>query len=390
MESSGPRRSQPPGPPRGWRRRSVRTRWVAAVVLLVVVVCLGWLGDSVGRALTAPGSDSVSARLAEWGRFHHLGVVVTGLEKIHYDLSKPRTGGAPAGGVPSAGTNTQASPARAAGGLPAPAPVSAQVSPALAGEGGWQTVSMVHGQPALREAFVRPDASHTSYLAGIAWMDPTLLRFTLHPGTQVPGGSGWGQPPLISGAALSGLVATFNSGFTMQDARGGYWESGKQAGQLRVGAAALVIDAGGRPDVVSWPAGPVPTGVVAVRQNLDLLVTGGALAAGIDSNSTSKWGKTLGNRAFVWRSALGVTKTGALVYVAGNALSTRTLGQLEVSAGAVRAMELDINPEWTSFMSYTTGTAGAAVPRKLTADEQGSARRYLRTSTRDFVAAEAR
>lgn len=363
-----------------------------AVVVLVVLAGLGWLGDSVGRALTAPGSDSVSARLAEWGRFHHLGAVVTGLEKVQYDLSKPRTGGAPAGGVPSAGSNTHASPVpvRAAVGLPSPAPVTPLASPALSGEGAWQTVSTVHGQAALREAFVRPDASHTSYLAGIAWMDPTLLRFALHPGTQVPGGGGWSQPPLITGGARAGLVATFNSGFTMQDARGGFWEAGKQVGQLRAGAATLVLDAAGRPDVISWPSGPVPAGVVAVRQNLDLLVSGGQLAAGIDSNSSAKWGATLGNKAYVWRSALGVTKTGALVYVAGNALSTRTLGQLEVAAGAVRAMELDINPQWTSFLSYKTGAGGAAVPHKLTADEQGGAGRYLQTSTRDFVAVHAR
>lgn len=363
-------------------RRRQRTRVVTVVVVLVVA--LGWLGDSVGRALTAPGGDTTAARLAEWARFHHLGGVVTALEKVQYDLNPPRTGGSPRGGIP----RTQIVPA-AAGGLPAPAPVPVQAPGALPGEGDWQTVVSVHGVPALREAFVRPDARHTSYLTGIAWMDPTLLRFELHPGTQVPGGTGWSQPPLIRPAARAGLVATFNSGFTMQDSRGGFWESGRQVGRLRPGAAALVINSAGRMDVVRWGSAPPGADLIAVRQNLDLLVDGGRLAAGIDSNSSARWGATLGNRAFVWRSALGVTADGALVYVAGAALSTRTLGQLEVAAGAVRAMELDINPEWTSFMSYPQGST-TAPPKELTSDEQSSPSRYLHTSTRDFLAVYAR
>jgi len=36
----------------------------------------------------------------------------------------------------------------------------------------------------------------------------------------------------------------------------------------------------------------------------------------------------------------------------GPALSVRTLAELLHRAGAVRAMELDINTEWVSFMTY--------------------------------------
>lgn len=373
-----------------------RRRLVAAVLLVAVV----WLGQSLGRALTGPGTDSVSARVAEWARFHHLGGIVTELERLQYDLHKPRTGGALSGGIPAIAPGSapsaapSAAPTRAQAGLPAPAPVMVQASPALPHEGDWQTISTVHGLPALREAFLRPDAAHSSYLAGVAWMDPTLLHFVLHPGTQVPGRSGWPEPPLVTASPATGLLATFNSGFTMQDARGGFWEGGEQVDALRAGAASLVLHTDGSVDVEAWTGGATPgPGIAAVRQNLDLLVDGRALAPGIDSNSNSKWGATLGNNAYVWRSAIGVTSTGALVYVAGPALSTRSLGQLELAAGAVRAMELDINPEWTSFMTYAPGSgtaAGMLVPHKLTADEQNSATRYLRTSTRDFLAVYAR
>lgn len=58
------------------------------------------------------------------------------------------------------------------------------------------------------------------------------------------------------------------------------------------------------------------------------------------------------HRYFVWRSGVGITADGNIVYAMGPALSVRTLAELLHRAGAVRAMELDINTEWVSFMTY--------------------------------------
>ena len=54
----------------------------------------------------------------------------------------------------------------------------------------------------------------------------------------------------------------------------------------------------------------------------------------------------------MWRSGLGVTADGAVVYVAGPGLSALSLANLLVRAGAVRAMELDINTDWVDFFTY--------------------------------------
>jgi hypothetical protein len=76
------------------RQRILRSLFV---VVLVFVSVVGW---SIGTALAAPGSDSVSARLAEWSRDHGLGGVVTWLEQWQYAHSQPRIGGSPpAGGI---------------------------------------------------------------------------------------------------------------------------------------------------------------------------------------------------------------------------------------------------------------------------------------------------
>jgi len=92
----------------------------------------------------------------------------------------------------------------------------------------------------------------------------------------------------------------------------------------------------------------------------------------------------------VWRSAVGVRSDGALVFAVGPSLSARTLANILRDAGAVRAMELDINPEWTNFMTYTHPRRGVAVPHMLTRDAQPNPYRYLQPSSRDFVAVLAR
>ena len=143
-------------------------------------------------------------------------------------------------------------------------------------------------------------------------------------------------------------------------------------------------------DVVKWNGANPGPDVVAVRQNLGLLVDHGVITPDVDSTTTTTWGATLGNKTYVWRSAVGVRKDGSLVFVAGASLSVRTLANIVHDAGAVRAMELDINPQWTNFITYSHPSKGEAVPHMLTRDEQANPYRYLQPSSRDFVAVLAR
>ncbi|MCW2598891.1 MAG: hypothetical protein JWM02_720 [Frankiales bacterium] len=359
-----------PDPTPRRRRRALRA------VRLVVVGLLLLVGVSLGRALTGPGTDSVAARAAEWARSHGLSAVIDRIERVTYH--PPAVGGTPAKNSPLSSAPPVVRPVGPVQhGLSPLVPIA---SPALPGEGTWRVISSVNQQPALQVAFLRPDAVHTSYTAGVAWMDPSLLRFVLHPGIQEPGGGGWPVPSAITAAERPTLVAAFNGGFRLDAARGGFVEGGRTARALRQGAASLVISSDGRATVGQWgrDVGPGPT-VVAVRQNLDLLVDGGRVAPGLDVNTQGRWGATLGNALYVWRSGVGVTASGALVYVSGNRLSAATLAELLRRAGSVRAMELDINPEWTSFVTYPQ-------PTNLLPDMQRSPRRYDTTSTRDFIA----
>lgn len=363
----------PPRPGRLLRHRVA----VVLGVLAVVVLPVAW---SLGHALTAPGTDSTSARIAEWGRDHHASWLVTWLERLTY--TPPKVGGAPGHDSPL----HRALLAAGAGAPRGPRPVVPPASPALPGEGVWHPLVLAHGRAALEVAYVRPDAVHTSYTSALVWIDARRLRAVFHPGIQQPGGGPWQVPPDLTGADRAGLVAAFNSAFRLNDARGGFYGYGRAVRSLRRGAASLVVYRNGRVTVGAWGRDVSMTPDVAVvRQNLVLVVDHGRPVPGLSSNAGGRWGFTLGNAAYVWRSGIGVTATGDLVYVAGNRLSAVTLADLLRRAGAVRGMELDINPEWTSFVLYRT-PGGRVAEHNLLPDMQGSPRRYDEPSSRDFLA----
>jgi hypothetical protein len=212
------------------------------------------------------------------------------------------------------------------------------------------------------------------------WIDHTLTRYELHPGASEPGGTDWSEPDLIPADRRAGLVASFNGGFKFAESGGGFYLGGRTAGGLRSGAASEFFGADGSFTVGSYGRDGTASGTtVGVRQNLTLLIDGGALAP--NSGSLGAWGATVGGATCVRRSGVGVTAAGDLVYAIGSPLSPRGLGRLLAVVGAVRAMELDINPHWPAFVYY--GPDG--VPH-LYGNSARSADLYLTPTDRDFTA----
>lgn len=371
-----------------------KQRTILISISIVVAIFLGSLTWSIGSVLSAPGTDTVAARLAEWSRDHGLGFVVTAAENVQYWLNPPKIGGKPTGaelkdlrGQTATPQSTQTSQPQ----IPVHEPLQPLVTPKLDGEGNFKTVVTIHDQPAIQIAYLRPDDKHTSYLAGVAWMSGSLLEFVQHPGFSDPGHMElWSQPAMIPTSQRSGLVATFNGGFKIKNSRGGFYADGHTAGTMVKGAASLVVYSDGHSDIIAWPGTQPGPDIVSVRQNLTLLINKGEIAPNLDKNVLANWGWTIKNAYFVWRTGIGVTASGDFVFVAGNALSIQSLANLLQRAGAVRAMELDINAEWISYMWYTPGaTAQTPVPNKLL-DFARPADRYFKPTSRDFFAVYAK
>ena len=241
---------------------------------------------------------------------------------------------------------------------------------------------------------LRPSAEYSSVVAGVAWMDPNLLSFTLFAGGQVPGQTPWHEMAPFTTPQEQSLVAAFNAGFRMQDAQGGWYSEGRMAYPLVNGAASFVVYKNGTANVVQWGRDQTLTpDVSSVRQNLSLIVDNGKLNPLVDSNNYQAWGATVGNAVMVWRSGVGVTKNGAIIYVAGAAMTVSELANLMIRAGAVRAMEMDINSAWTNFFYFNPPAGGLALPSngsKLLYDMDRPPQRYFEGTARDFIGVFAR
>jgi len=379
-------------------RRTVAGRHPKTTMALVIVVALTPVWISAGSAASNPAlGNTPGARLAEWVRDHGGGGLVTWAENTWYTWHAPPKGGKPKqGAIPAPTASTATTQPAGPAHLPAPAAIAPFVATPTPGEGQWHPIGRtVGGIPAMYAAFLRPNAVNTSLVTGVAWMDTKLLRATLYEGTSIPGtGQTWTDEAPVAGAALGNLVAAFNSGFRMQDAQGGFYADGITAVPLQAGAASLVISSDGAATVGAWGTDvSMAPSVVAVRQNLDLIVDHGQPVPGLNANDNIRWGATLGGRVQVWRSGLGVTPDGALVFVGGTGLSIVDLANVLARAGAVRAMEMDINTAWVNFTSFDPPAgqpASAASGTLLTSDEATSPNRYFASLSRDFVTMSAR
>ncbi|HEX3714304.1 MAG TPA: hypothetical protein VHV09_16035, partial [Trebonia sp.] len=248
----GPGEPAPNGRPArdGGPRRKVRFRRTRrffrrpTVRVISVLVALGlvWVMFSAGQAALKNNGQGATANLAEWARDHGLGPVVTFGEWLSYN--PPPKGGKPSFSlaVPSGEAVTPTKPAKGAkqGFVPdIPATLKSLAPSPQSGEGQWRVAETVNGNPAILTTFLR-DATYVSQVNGIASIDQRLVKFSLRPGSEDPGPAKWGVSDYIPASQRKGLLATFNGGFKLDSAGGGFYLNGLYHGTLVKGTASIV------------------------------------------------------------------------------------------------------------------------------------------------------
>lgn len=229
--------------------------------------------------------------------------------------------------------------------------------------------------------------------SGIALLsfDQRLSELRLHSGTIDAGGSGWRWGPEVSGTERHKLLAVFNGGFKFSTGAGGFVSFGQVGAPLRDGLGSIVTYADGRTDIGAWHL-EVPaagTTVASVRQNLTLLIDHGSAASSLDCRSC--WGATLGGVDNPARSALGITASGHLIWAGGEHVTVGQLADALRGANVVRAVELDINPEWVAGYLYRhRGAAARLQPVPVVPAQVGVSGFFLTPYSRDFFTIVAR
>lgn len=352
-------------------RRIARLSVALVAVGILVPATIGYSGY-----LTAPGNASVAERSVEYLRDRGLGSLVDRAEAWWLWSHLPPSSGqltglptAPISGISASG---------------APTDIASVLTPVLANEGRWTVVSSDGaGVAQIATTTLRPDPKHPTLVAAVAWISETTTRLRLIAGTREPGGGAGAAGATIPTADRSSVLAAFNSGYRMKDTPGGALVEGRQVRTMQPGLATAAIRADGTATVGAWGTDLDPTAhYLALRQNLHLMVSGGRMVDGVATNVGGRWG-TAANSLPTWRSGLGVTAAGDLVYVAGNQLTLGVLANTLVRAGAVTAMELDIHNGMVTFNLFTHD-AGGIQGHKLLPNMTKPADRYLQPDWRDF------
>ncbi|HLJ34032.1 MAG TPA: phosphodiester glycosidase family protein, partial [Ktedonobacteraceae bacterium] len=324
------------------RRKRLRRLLIVVSILTVIAVVFfsqgngavgAWLADAM-RAVLGP---TVTAQVESW----YLGLSDT-THNIQYQL-----GGQHVNAPWSVGTlpPTPVPPPTWSTFKPMPlAHIPSVVTPGITGEGIWYTQEQAPAPynylPLDAKAFIRPDPSHPYAIVTMLQFDMRFISLHMVAGTVEPGGPlNHAGPGVIPTADQQGnaLLAAFNGGFKYADGQYGLMTNGVVYVPPQNGVATIAVTKEGKIILGAWGTDPRFTStnhdLVAWRQNAALLINNGVINP--LTSDGSAWGGTILNSAYTWRSGLGITASGTLIYAAGDYLTALTLGQALKAAGAV-------------------------------------------------------
>jgi hypothetical protein len=365
------------GAPPIWRR-------VRRVVLLAIAICLVPAAVSWIEAVSRPHNVGLGVTTVEWVRANGGNPLVSEVENIYYTLTAPSKGGPPLKSLPQVGVVEDPAEKKKTPKVYRPPPIKPVIHPALQGEGEWHAAEAHAGpDPPVLLATFRSDPEYPQFVAGVAWIDSSQTRLDYVPGLAEPPELEDRGPAEVPAKKRKRLVATFNGGFPLETSYAGLVYRGETIASMVDGIATLVKYRDGRLDIVKWEHGPNPSRhVLFAKQNLPPIIYAGKLNP--DLSDSIEWGATVNNAVRVWRSGLGIDRRGNLIYAAANYQTVGSLAEILKRAGAVRALELDINEDWTSFISYRH--PGAVDPANLLPEMFRPDTRYLTPDERDFFA----
>ncbi len=349
--------------------------------MAVLIVLLSPVIYSYARWMLRPSNMPFFARSVEWVRadIPFGNQVVDEIEHIYYSANAPTKGGPQLKSLPPAGQG-----AKAPGGTAAwPPRIKPVFRHPLPGEGIWKpTGPPVRGGPGVLVTTFRPETDYPRNVAYLAWFDHSRTALAFYPGRYEPPSAAVRGPAMVPESQRRRLLATFNAGFIYRDVNNGSTDNGRVNEPLARGNATLLGYRDGRVAIERWNGGPnAGPNVAWSRQSLPPIVWHRRLNPNL--NDSTQWGFTVGNAVRVWRTGVGIDRRGNLIFAAANDMTVTTLARILQHAGAVRAMQFDINADWHTLITYAHHHG--LRPTQVGPSNQPDGR-YLSPDDRDFFA----
>lgn len=221
----------------------------------------------------------------------------------------------------------------------------------LKDEGKWSAIANTN----LYTTFIRTDAERPYAVVNLVYIPTKILSIGAVAGKKYPGGTlgkpGTGMVP--ESATESGkLVAAWNGGFQEKDGHYGMFANGTTYVPLIKGLGTFLIFKDGHVELKPYDGKSLSSDVLVARQNGLLLVANNRTQP-TTSKGIELWAGTASGGYITWRSGLGITKDGDLVYAVGPSLTPTSLAEALRLGGSVNAMQLDINDFWVRFMLFS-------------------------------------
>lgn len=367
---------------------------VCSILTIIAVICMsqanGASGAGTADLLRGIFGPTITAQVESW----YLGFSDK-TQQVQYSLGSQQVE-APWTVGTVAPLPTSVVPAKVVPLSPMPlGRIAPMVTPAIDGEGVWATQGMAPAPygylPLDARAFIRPDPTRPYAIVTLLQFDTRFFRLHMVAGTVEPGGPrGFNGPGVIPVNDQRGnvLLAAFNGGFKFADGQYGLKTNGVVYVPPQPGVATIAVTKSGQIILGAWGLDPRlnsgNSNLVAWRQNAALLINNGKINPLTQDGAA--WGGTILNAAYTWRSGIGITAHGTLIYAAGSSLTALTLGEALKAAGAVMAMQTDINPFWVRAFLYSrnAGGTGTLSITKLNPAMYGTGTEYLSATQRDF------
>ena len=255
-------------------------------------------------------------------------------------------------------------------------------------EGKWEDIplALFPNYGVIATTYIRPDPQRSFAYVNLAQIDTNLLRLGIVAGKKEPAGKvGRPGPGVVPSDIIDNnkLVAAFDGGFQYRDGEYGMIVDGFTYLPLKNDLGTVVGYKNGVVKIIRYNGQDFGNNVAFVRQNCPILVENGQLTVD-DPLNKKLWGRTLTTSILTWRTGLGVTPEGNLIFAVGNNLTPETLGTALIAAGATNAVQLDINPFWVRFNIFDSLGNGQYKSYPLTKRLTDGSKSYLTGYSKDF------